>query len=347
MMEVSVVIPTCDRPDRLRALLGDLGRQTLRPRQILIVDASDRKLEAGAVAALGPGVVYLEGPRSVCVQRNLGIRRATAPWIFLCDDDIELPPDYLARLAAHAAAHPAAGALSGLVLEKLAGGWSGRFPERSALVAAWKLLFGMGIWGPIGAGGPLGRAIGARCRARGNHLARSGWPVITEMEGDCFRTPVYGLGAAVVRRDWLLASPFDESLDSHGIGDNYGVALGFPPEGIHVVTGAEARHHRAAVNRLADGVAQERRVLALDYFIHTRTALDHARTGALLWSLVGAGLLHAASRNPTAARAMFRAFARLAAGRNPYRRGRGAEPLAPLGPFGPVAPVARPAAGPP
>jgi aryl-alcohol dehydrogenase-like predicted oxidoreductase len=81
------------------------------------------------------------------------------------------------------------------------------------------------------------------------------------------------------------------------------------------------------VNRLADGVAQERRALALDYFIHTRPALGHAGTGALLWSLVGAGLLHGASRNPTAARAMFRAFGRVATGRNPYRRGRGADPL--------------------
>ncbi len=334
MMDVSVVIPTCDRPDRLRALLGYLGRQTLPPREILIVDASARKLDAGAVAALGRGVVYLESVPSVCAQRNLGIRRAAAPWIFLCDDDIELPPDYLARLAAHAAAHPAAGALSGLVLEKQAGRWSGRFPERSAVVAAWKLLFGMGMWGPIAASGPLGRAIAARCRARGNHLARSGWPVITEMDGDFFRTPLYGLGAAVVRRDWLLASPFDETLDSHGIGDNYGVAVGFPAEGIHVVTGAEARHHRATANRLTDGVAQERRALALDYFIHTRPALGHAGTAALLWSLVGAGLLHAASGNSTAARAMLRAFARVASGRNPYRRGHGADPLGPIAPLG-------------
>jgi glycosyltransferase involved in cell wall biosynthesis len=326
-MEVSVVVPTCERPDRLRAVLGDLGRQTLAPREILVVDASAQRLEPAELAALGPGIVTFAAAPSVCAQRNLGIRRAASPWILLCDDDLQIPPDYLARLAAHAAEHPAAGAISGLFLEKQGGGWSGQFPERSTVVVGWKLLFGMGIWGPIEARGRLARAFAARCRTRGNHLAASGWPVITEMAGPYFRTPVYTLGAALVRRDWLLASPFDESLDSHGLGDNYGVAIGFPAEGIHVLTTAAVRHHRAEANRLADGLAQERRVLALDYFIRTRPELAHARPPAFLWSLVGAGLLHAASGNPTAARAMFRALARVTRGRNPYRQGRGAEPL--------------------
>jgi len=52
----------------------------------------------------------------------------------------------------------------------------------------------------------------------------------------------------------------------------------------------------------------------------------------LLWSLFGAALLHAASGNRTASRASLRALARVATGRNPYRVGRGAEPLDPLPP---------------
>ena len=329
-MEISVVIPTCNRPDRLLALLANLNRSTHPLREVLVVDSSDERLGPGAFADFDElGVVHLSAARSVCVQRNVGIRLAAAPWIFLCDDDMEVAPDYLTRLAAHATSHPACGAVSGLFLEKQDGAWSGQFPETSSLVIAWKFLFEMGMWGPIRGRDPLARAIAGRCRARGNHLARSGWPVITEMDGAFFRTPVYSLGAALVRRDWLLASPFDESLDSHGLGDNYGVALGFPAEGIHVLNDAPVFHHRAAANRIADGVAQERRMLALDYFIQTRRELAHARTAHLLWSLIGAAILHAASGNRTVARAMLRAFARVATGRNPYRARRGAEPLDP------------------
>jgi glycosyltransferase involved in cell wall biosynthesis len=329
-MEISVVIPTCDRPDRLRALLGNLNRSSHPLREVLVIDSSDERLGPDSFAGFDRlGVVYLSARRSVCVQRNAGIRLASAPWVFLCDDDMEVPPDYLTRLAAHVASHPACGAVSGLFLEKQGGGWSGQFPETSSLVVAWKFLFEMGMWGPIRGRGPLTRAIAGRCRARGNHIARSGWPVITEMEGAFFRTPVYTLGAALVRRDWLLASPFDESLDSHGLGDNYGVAIGFPPEGIHVLNEAPVYHHRAEANRIADGVAQERRMLALDYFIQTRRELGDARTAHLLWSLIGTAILHAASGNGTVSRAMLRAFARVVTGRNPYRAGRGAEPLDP------------------
>lgn len=327
-MEVSAVIPTCNRPERLCALLKSLARSTLLPREVVVVDSSDVKLDRSTFADFAlPRVVYLEAQRSVCAQRNAGIRHATSPWIFLCDDDIEVPPDYLDRLAAHVEAQPACGAVSGLCLEKEGGAWSAHFPERSALVLAWKTLFEMGIWGPIVAQGLVARWIAARNRARGNHIARSGWPVITEMEGPFFRTPVYALGAALVRRDWLLASPFDESLDSHGLGDNYGVSIGFPPERVHVLTTAAVRHHRAEANRLADAEAQERRMLALDYFIHTRRELSDVRTIHFLWSLVGAAILHAFSGNPTAARAMLRALVRVARGRNPYRAGRGAGPL--------------------
>jgi glycosyltransferase involved in cell wall biosynthesis len=330
-MEISAVIATCNRPDRLLSLLGNLDRSTHPLREVVVVDSSDERLGPGAFADFDKlRVVYLSAPRSVCAQRNVGIRAAGAPWVLLCDDDIEVPPDYLARLAAHATAHPPCGAVSGLWLEKQGGGWSGRFPETSSLVVAWKFLFEMGMWGPIRGRDPLARVIAGICQARGNHIARSGWPVITEMEGAFFRTPIYSLGASLMKRDWLLASPFDESLDSHGLGDNYGVALGFPAEGIHVLNDAPVYHHRSEANRIADGVAQERRMLALDYFIHTRRELADARTAHLHWSLIGAGILHAASGNRTASRAMLRAFARVATGRNPYRAGRGAEPLDPL-----------------
>jgi len=321
MLDISVVIPTCNRRERLLARLQELGQSTHPVREVLVVDASDRKLAAADLAAFSsPPVRYIEAEKSVCVQRNLGIRASASPWIFLCDDDIEVPADHLARLAAHVAAHPEAGAVSGLVLEDHGAGWTGQHPETSSLVVAWKHLFQLGMWGAIRADGRSARWIAEGYRRRGNHISRAGWPVITEMEGAFFRTPIYSLGASLVRRDWLLASPFDEALGSHGIGDNYGVAIGFPATGIHVVTGAPIRHQRAQENRLPEGQVQERRLLALDYFIRGRRELAGVSRPWFLWSLLGAAVMHGLAGNAPVARSFWRALVRSAAGDNPYLR---------------------------
>jgi len=321
LLDISVVIPTVDRRERLLALLRALVRSTHSVREVLVVDAGTQKLSGADLEALAPlPVRCLDAPRSVCVQRNAGIHAASSRWIFLCDDDIEVPADHLARLAAHAALHPEAGALSGLVLEDHGRGWTGEFPETSSAVVVWKHLFQLGMWGAIRARRPPARWIAERCQRRGNHISKAGWPVITQMDGPYFRTPIYALGASLIRRDWLLASPFDEILDSHGLGDNYGVAIGFPPEGIHVLTDAPVRHHRAPENRLPDGLAREQRLLALDYFIRSRRQFAGVSRRWFLWSLVGGAVMHSLSGNTSVARSYRRALLRAASGDNPYLR---------------------------
>lgn len=328
MLDISVVIPTCNRRDRLLARLHDLGRSTHPVREVLVVDASDDKLTAADLAPFSAlPVQYIEAPKSVCIQRNIGIGAASSPWILLLDDDNELPANYLARLADHIAAQPEAGAVSGLVLERGDdGGWQAQFPETSDLVLLWKYLFKLGIWGEPRPHSRLGRVIAARYQSAGNHLARSGWPVIVEMEAPFFRVPIYTLGASLVKRPWLLASPYDEALDRHGLGDNYGVAIGFPDEGIHVLADVHVRHHRAPENRLAAAAAAERRMFALDYFIRTREPLAArgVRPAWFLWSLVGGAILHGAGRHGAMARAFGRTLWQVVRGRNPYLDGRGA-----------------------
>ena len=327
MLDVSVVIPTCNRRARVLAQLGRLSASTHPLREVLVVDASDDKLTAADLAPFSAlRVRYIEAPKGVCIQRNIGIAAAASPWILLLDDDNELPPDYVARLGEHVAAHPEAGAVSGVVLEGRDGGWQAQFPETSDLVLLWKYLFKLGLWGEPRPRGRLGRAVAARYRGAGNHLAKSGWPVLIEMDGPFFRVPIYTLGASLVKREWLLASPYDESLESHGLGDNYGVAIGFPAEGIHIVTGVAVRHHRAPENRLAAAAAAERRMFALDYFIRTRAPLaaHGVRPAWFLWSLVGATVLEIAGHHCAMARAFGRTLWHVARGRNPYLDGRGA-----------------------
>jgi glycosyltransferase involved in cell wall biosynthesis len=338
VLDVSVVIPTRNRRARVLAQLGRLSESTHPLREVLVVDSSDEKLTAAELAPFASlPVRYLEAPRGVCIQRNVGIAAASSPWILLLDDDNELPPDYLARLSEHVAAHPEAGAVSGVVLEGREGSWQAQFPETSDLVLLWKYLFKLGMWGEPRPRGRLGRALAARFRAAGNHLATSGWPVLVQMDAPFFRVPIYTLGASLVKRAWLLASPYDESLESHGLGDNYGVAIGFPAEGIHIVTAVEVRHHRAPENRLAAAAAAERRMFALDYFIRTREPLaaQGVRPTWFLWSLVGATMLELAGRHGAMARAFGRTLWQVARGRNPYLDGRGAGAFEAAGARGP------------
>jgi glycosyltransferase involved in cell wall biosynthesis len=320
-MEVSVVIPTCNRRERLMSLLADLGRSTHPILELWIVDSSDRKLEPSDYADFTSFPIrYVAcAQKAVCVQRNMGIERARGSWVFLCDDDMGVPADYLEKLAGHVGAHPEAGAVSGVWLERGKTGWQRSFPVTSSLGLLWRYVFQLGIWGEIQVPGSFGHWIAERYRRRGNHISRAGFPVIVDFSGEYFRTPVYSLGAALVRKDWLLASPYDERLDPHGHGDNYGVALGFPREGIHVVTGVAVRHHKSQDNRLADSEAYARRLLALHYLIKSRPELAAAQVTEpfLVWSLIGQLVFHTATVNPRFTRASLRVLSAILRGTNP------------------------------
>lgn len=318
MSEVSVVIPTCNRRAWVLSLLEGLERSNHRPLEVLVVDSSDAPLSAQDLARHADWVRCLRSPKSVCAQRNLGIREARGRWILLCDDDVEVPPDYLDRLLAHIAAHPEAGAVSGVFLEPVNGQWLGQFPVTSLAWLLWVRLFHLGLWGEIQCRGTLAAALGAHYRRRGNHISTAGWPVLTDFQAPFFRTPVYSLGAALIRRDWLLQSPFDETLDRHGYGDNYGVSLGFPGDGIHVVTAASVRHHKAPADRPAATFGYAQRVFALDRFIATRRELSGVRRRRLAWSLVGNALYYAAKRDFAMSWSSVTTLSAIVTGRNPY-----------------------------
>jgi len=318
MIDISVVIPTCNRPGRLLSLLADLQRSTLRPREVIVVDASDEPLAPQRLEPFAADLRYWRSAKSVCAQRNRGIAEATGTWIFLCDDDIRVPPDYLGRLAAHVQAHPEAGAVSGLVLERAGDAWTGQHPVRATATLLWCRVFQLGLWGEVHGDGPLGGWLAAHYRRRGNHISSAGWPVLTDFRAPFFRTPVYALGAALVRRDWLLASPYDERLDRRGYGDHYGVALGFPPEGIHVVTAATIQHDKDPADRPAAAVSYARRTLALDLFLSSERGRAWASRRWLAWSLLGNTLWHAARRDPEMCRASLTTLSAILRGRNPH-----------------------------
>lgn len=319
-MQISVVIPTCNRKSRLLSLLANLNNSSWPVAEVIVVDSGNQRLSPADCAVFHRlKIVYEDAARSVCIQRNTGIRKAQAPWVLLCDDDMEVPVDYIRQLVDHLETHPDTGAVSGLVLQQEKGEWTAQYPQKSARWLAWTWFFQLSIWGPITvqSKNPLIRRIRNYYQRKGNHISKAGWPVITDFSGDYFTTPLYGLGACLVKKTWLETSPFDEVLDRYGMGDNYGVALGFPGKGIDVLTKAHVYHHQEPANRLARPLQYSRRALALDYFISTRNFGLSSRPW-LLWSLTGRLLGYIFSRDRVMIRPALTTIKAILTGDNPY-----------------------------
>lgn len=319
-MSISVVIPTCNRRASLLATLGSLDQSSYAFCEVIVVDSGDDKATEEELAAFANlTIVTVESERSVCIQRNIGIRMARSPLIFLCDDDVEVPAEYVRHLSDHLCRHPEAGAVSGLFLQKEGDNWTALYPLRSSKMLLWNYIFRLSIWGPIEVGNPLLKRVGDYYRRKGNHITKAGWPVLTDFSGAYFVTPLYSLGASLVKKDWLLASPFEEKLDAYGMGDNYGVAMGFPGQRIDVLNTAHVYHHKEAANRLEKPSQYYRRAMALDYFIDAKRSARVKRPW-LLWSLLGNFLAFLFLRQRAMIGTAWRSVAAIAGDQNPLRR---------------------------
>jgi GT2 family glycosyltransferase len=109
--DVSVVISTRDRPERLARQLQALRAQTLAPERFEVIVVDDGSgpetaamLEREAWPALR--VFRREVSAGPAAGRNLGWREARAPLIAFTDDDCVATPDWLAAFTEAACRHP-------------------------------------------------------------------------------------------------------------------------------------------------------------------------------------------------------------------------------------------------
>lgn len=112
---ISIVVPTQDRPIRLRWLLNALGEQTVsRARFEVVVANGSRGSETGALLAqhelTGAGVVreLRTGQDSLPRQRDRGWRATRAPLVLFTDDDCRPPSDWVERALELAERYPGA-----------------------------------------------------------------------------------------------------------------------------------------------------------------------------------------------------------------------------------------------
>ncbi len=325
MIKVSAVIPTRNRTESLRRCLKSMNEQTSLPDEVIIVDSSDTNLDSEKLRSEFNqlSILYLHSSPSVCKQRNDGIAAAKYNWILLCDDDIELPDNYLLSLKTFITENEQCGAVAGRLLQLEANRWVDQYPLKGALDATWRFVFQLSVWGDLNnVKFTLPFSLIRKWYAkRGNGTSLAGWPILTQWKHEVTTTTVYPLGASLVQKQWLMDSPFDLVLDPHGIGDNYGVAINFPyPQSIHVLSSTYAKHHRNQENRLTKALSYYRRVLALHYFLK-RKENSAKRSFWFVWSLFGNLLYFLMKGEHEMGRATSAAIAKIMAGKNPYWTG--------------------------
>lgn len=94
--EVSIVIPTKGRAQRLVRTLHTIRAQTTKDLEIVVSDDGSTDDTAAAVAALGDARIRLVRStvsHGVAAARNRGIAAAKGRWVAVCDDDDLWHPD--------------------------------------------------------------------------------------------------------------------------------------------------------------------------------------------------------------------------------------------------------------
>jgi GT2 family glycosyltransferase len=160
--ELSIVIPSHNRPDLLRACLSSVTRHAPAGTEVLVIDDGSPRSVVSEAAAAFPHVrcLRLHRQRGFCVAANAGIEAATAPVVELLNDDTEVEAGWAAAALAHFR-EPRVAAVAPLVLR-----WAGH-GEATAIDSAGDRYFRGGVAGKRGHGEPLGPAYLRPCRVFG------------------------------------------------------------------------------------------------------------------------------------------------------------------------------------
>jgi GT2 family glycosyltransferase len=117
---VSVVLLSYRRPQMVGKALASIVGQSLRDREIIVVDnRSDASDEIARIVGAFPQAHLVKAEKNLGFTggMNLGLRYATGRYVFLTEDDIVAEPDCLEILQAYGTTHPRTGLMTGLLLD--------------------------------------------------------------------------------------------------------------------------------------------------------------------------------------------------------------------------------------
>ena len=258
---IAYVVPTKDRRDDLRKLLESLARQTVRPDQIVIVDASDPPIRDLTDEYPQLPLTYVrEFPPSLARQRNAGMA-AISDHITIAgyiDDDLELAEDATERMLAYWSGAPTSvgGAAFTIVNQ----------PSRHPLFGLLADVFLIN-----------GRKVGA--------VLPSGFPTsITPQQTDTRTEWLYG-GATLWRREVIERYSYDEWYIGHGFLEDldysYRVSQSFE---LWLVADARCWHWPKPVLKRQNTRLGRQQVVNRLYFVRKLGTFSRL---ALCWALFG------------------------------------------------------------
>ncbi len=95
---ITVIIPSYMRKESLLNVISDLAKQSLKPKQVFIIDASPDNLQinkADVSAGINLNFLKFGFTPNASKQRNLAIREVRTPWILFLDDDVSFDADLI------------------------------------------------------------------------------------------------------------------------------------------------------------------------------------------------------------------------------------------------------------
>jgi GT2 family glycosyltransferase len=160
--ELSIVIPSHNRPDLLRVCLRSVARHAPTGTEVIVVDDGSPNASVRAAASDFAQVRCLRLPRQrgFCAAANAGIEAARAPVVELLNDDTGVEPGWAEAALVHFA-DPAVAAVAPLVLR-----WT-RTGQPTTIDSAGDRYFVGGVAGKRGRGQLIGPEYLHRCRVFG------------------------------------------------------------------------------------------------------------------------------------------------------------------------------------
>ena len=96
--DISIVIPTYNRCELLKRAVKSVLNQTIKTREIIIVDNGSTDNTYEMISSLYPEITYIhEKRKGVSIARNLGIKNSHSSWIAFLDSDDAWSPQKLEK----------------------------------------------------------------------------------------------------------------------------------------------------------------------------------------------------------------------------------------------------------